>query len=196
MGKDPNDVSAAGANQPDEPFCSNCGYKLVGLVDSSKCPECGQPIVDVLRRRGDQALRMGKRYRSATIIFGLPLVHVALGPSGNETRGHAKGIIAIGDIATGFLALGSIARGIVALGGLALGLVGIGGLGVGLVAAFGGGAIGGMAAGGGAVGVVAQGGGAVGMLADGGGAYGYLARGGQAHGRYTIDWRGASPGAK
>ena len=27
-----------------EPYCSNCGYVLKGLTDSSKCPECGKPM--------------------------------------------------------------------------------------------------------------------------------------------------------
>ena len=24
------------------PYCSNCNYSLIGLTDSSKCPECGK----------------------------------------------------------------------------------------------------------------------------------------------------------
>ncbi len=166
------------------PYCSNCGYRLTGLTESSKCPECGKPVVEVLVR-GPHWRQMGKRYRSKVVIFGLPLIHVAVGPSDTELRGHAKGIIAIGDMATGFFAIGGFARGLIALGGLAIGLVAIGGGAVGLIVALGGGAVGGLALGGGSVGLAAQGGGAVGVIADGGGAYGYIARGGSPRGKYT-----------
>jgi hypothetical protein len=97
----------------------------------------------------------GVRRRSSIVIMGLPLYHLAMGPDieAGEIRGHAKGIIAIGDIATGWLAIGGLARGIIAIGGCALGLV-----------AFGGAAVGGLAIGGGALGIVALGGGAVGYI--------------------------------
>ena len=116
----------------------------------------------------------GIRKRSDRSYWGLPLYHIALGPDPEkgELRGHARGIIAIGDIATGGLAVGGIARGVVAFGGLALGLVlGFGGLSTGLLA-IGGLAVGGIAIGGGAVGGIAVGGGAVGYYAVGGGAAG------------------------
>ena len=89
-----------------------------------------------------------------------------------ELRGHAKGVIAIGDFATGFVALGGLARGVVAIGGLAAGLFSVGGLSIGLLSAFGGLAIGALAVGGGAFGAVAVGGGAGGYYACGGGAAG------------------------
>ncbi len=168
---------------------------MTGLTESSKCPECGRPLVEVLTR-SPQWKQTGRRFESSIRVFGLPLVHVALGPSGNELRGRAKGIIAIGDISTGVLAIGGMARGVIAIGGLAVGLVAFGGLGIGLIAALGGGAIGGLAMGGGACGIVAQGGGAVGILADGGGAYGYIARGGGAWGHHVISGAGASPEAQ
>ena len=105
-------------------------------------------------------------------------------PRDGELRGHAKGIIAIGDIATGGIALGGMARGVVAVGGMALGLFSIGGGAVGLITATGGAALGGMASGGGAAGVLAAGGGAVGVVAQGGGAFGM----------FTRDARGVTPG--
>lgn len=69
------------------------------------------------------------RKQSATTLFGLPLWAVACGPDPEkgEIRGHARGIIAIGDIATGFLAIGGLARGLIAIGGLALGCLSLGG---------------------------------------------------------------------
>ncbi len=98
----------------------------------------------------------GIRKRSNRCYWGLPLYDIAMGPDPEkgEMRGHAKGIIAIGDIATGVLALGGVARGVIAFGGVAAGLL----LGI----AVGGGAIGGVAIGGGAFGYYAAGGGAFG----------------------------------
>jgi hypothetical protein len=117
----------------------------------------------------------GIRRRSSLEFAGLPLYDVALGPDPEkgEFRGHARGILAIGDMATGVIAVGGLARGIVALGGLAVGLLALGGLSIGLLLALGGAAIGGVAIGGGAVGGVAVGGGAAGYYACGGGVYGH-----------------------
>src|SRR4051794_10161164 len=84
-----------------DPVCGNCGYALKGLTESSKCPECGKPLVEVLTRPGDRWMYRGKRYRSKATLFGYPVVHVAVGPREGELRGHAKGIIAVGDVATG-----------------------------------------------------------------------------------------------
>lgn len=163
---------------PGEPYCSNCGYVLTGLSDSSKCPECGKPLVEVLTRRGLPYL--GKRYTSKATLFGLPVVHIALGPHHDGPRGHARGIIAIGDIATGWLAIGGVARGIVAIGGLAIGVFALGGGAVGVLAATGGGAV--------AIGA-ATGGLAVGSIAVGGAAAGFVAQGGAALGWFTRDYR-------
>ena len=102
-------------------------------------------------------------YKSEHTLFGLPLVHVNLG-RGNH---WARGIVAIGNIATGFVALGGIAAGLLSLGAvsfgllLALGAVTLGGVSVG-------GAAGGVAAASRvAVGYVASAPLAIGQLADG-----------------------------
>jgi hypothetical protein len=114
------------------------------------------------------------RYRSAAGIGDFQLVSVALGPDPEkgEGRGHARGVIAIGDVATGVVAMGGVATGGICIGGLSLGLVSFGGLALGVLLAVGGLAVGGTAVGGGAVGRVAIGGGAVGEYACGGGALG------------------------
>jgi len=119
----------------------------------------------------------GLRWKSAASFLEYPVIAVAVGPdpANNEMRGHARGIIAIGDIATGVIALGAIARGIVALGGLALGGLAIGGTGIGILG------FGGLA-----LGYVAMGGLAIGYAAVGGLAIGYYAAGGLAIGRYVI----------
>jgi hypothetical protein len=116
----------------------------------------------------------GIRKRASWGLGDIPFYDIAVGPDleRGELRGHAKGIIAIGDLATGFLALGGLARGVIAFGGLAAGLVSFGGLSIGLLGAVGGLAIGGLALGGAAVGGVAVGGGAAGYYACGGAAVG------------------------
>ena len=178
-----------------EPYCSNCKYQLTGLTESSKCPECGRPIVEVLVRPSWRR-KKAKRYRSQTTIFGLPFVDVATGPKANESIGRAKGIIAIGDTARGVLAIGGVARGVIAIGFVAIGVVGFGACGIGLIVGLGGLGIGGIAAGSGAVGIAAQGAGVAGVIANGVAAYGYLARGEEnAVGRYTVTPSRSSPGA-
>jgi len=117
---------------------------------------------------------LGTRRQSTYTFAGLPLWSIAVGPDPErgELRGHAKGVLAVGDLATGILAIGGVARGVVALGGVALGFFSVGGLAQGLLLALGGGAVGALAFGGGAAGVVAVGGGAIGHYAIGGQAAG------------------------
>jgi tRNA A-37 threonylcarbamoyl transferase component Bud32 len=119
------------------------------------------------------ARAFGRDFRSKTMLFGLPLVHIATGidPSTGKKR-IAKGIFAFGDVAIGVFAFGGMAMGGIVWGGLSLGLVSIGGLALGLLFAFGGLAIGGFAFGGGSLGVVALGGAAAGYYAMGGSAWG------------------------
>lgn len=149
-----------------DPYCSNCGYSLRGLTESSKCPECGKPLVEVLMRDSMYQPR-GYRYASKIRVFGWPIVSIAYGPSETERRGHARGIIAIGEIATGWIAIGAFARGIIAIGSLALGVCSFGGLAGGLLV-LGGTAIGGAVAGGCVVGGFAVGGVAVGGVVNAG----------------------------
>ena len=107
-------------------------------------------------------------YKSKRTLFGLPLVHIHFGPG----FCRAKGIIAIGNIATG----------VVALGGMALGLLAFGGLALGLLLALGGVALGCVSVGGLAVGLLVLGGFGLGLLAFGGVSCGWYAVGGVALG--------------
>jgi hypothetical protein len=129
----------------------------------------------------------GVRKQSEYVFLGLPLYSIATGPdlAKGETRGHAKGVLAIGDTATGIIAVGGFAMGGIAFGGVALGLVAVGGFALGLLLALGGAAIG----------AVALGGGALGWVAIGGAAAGYYAVGGAAYGTYVVDAMHRSPEA-
>ncbi len=156
-----------------EPYCGACGYRLTGLVDSSKCPECGRPIVEVVTRAGT----LGRRYRSETTLLGRPLLSVAIGATHSETRGLARGIIAIGDHARGFVAIGNSAVGIVAIGGRACGVFAIGGIAIGLVSSCGGISVGAIAVGGLVLGGLGFGGISAAVVADGGVAIGFYVAG-------------------
>lgn len=107
-------------------------------------------------------------YKSKRTLFGLPLMHINCGPGIH----WARGIIAIGDVATG----------LIALGGLSIGLLSLGGLSFGLLLALGGAALGGVSVGGLSVGLMAWGGISIGVLSIGGIALGVYTFGGLAVG--------------
>lgn len=103
-------------------------------------------------------------YKSQRTLFGLPLVHINIG-----RKDHwARGVVAIGNIATGFVALGGVAAGLLSLGGVSFGLL----LALGAVT------LGAVSIGGVALGILAWGGIALGWLAVGGCAVGVYAAGG------------------
>jgi hypothetical protein len=128
------------------------------------------------------------RRTSTNEFLGLPWYAIAVGPdlAKGERRGHARGVVAIGDIATGIFAFGGWARGVFAFGGLATGLFSFGGLSIGLVTAFGGLALSTL---------LAIGGGAAGMLAVGGAAAGQYAVGGAPFGTHVIGPKRVDPEA-
>ena len=116
------------------------------------------------------------RYATSAKLLGLPLLSIACGPdaSKGETRGWARGIIAIGDMATGLIAIGGIAGGGIAIGGLSLGALGVGGV---------------------SLGGIILGGVAIGYLAFGGVAIGHYAKGGAAVGTYVVSSERSDPEA-
>jgi hypothetical protein len=110
--------------------------------------------------RGAVKRSRGVRWRSKVKLFGWPLCEIALGPNvaKGERRGHARAVLALGNIADGVIAVGGISRGIVSIGGISCGLCSLGGVSLGLLAAMGGVAIAPLALGGVAAGVLASGG--------------------------------------
>jgi serine/threonine protein kinase len=98
-------------------------------------------------------------YRSATTIFGFPLIHIASSrdPEGKKMR-VACGVIAIGDIAIGGVAIGAFSFGGISFGGTSVGIVSFGGIALALLTAIGGVGIGSFSMGGLAIGLVARGG--------------------------------------
>lgn len=108
------------------------------------------------------------RYVSSTKLLGWPVLAIACGPDAatGETRGWARGIIAIGDLATGLIAIGGIAGGGISVGGISVGGLSVGGVSLGGII-LGGVAIGYIAFGGVAIGHYAKGGAAVGTYVDG-----------------------------
>jgi len=87
--------------------------------------------VSALKGGGPLPLR-GIRKRASWGLGDIPFYDIALGPDleRGEARGHAKGIIAIGDVATGVVAFGGVSRGLIAFGGVSVGYA-CGGAGVG-----------------------------------------------------------------
>ena len=105
------------------------------------------------------ARRRAMQYRSEQVWGTLPVVHVAVGgrqADGRYRLGRARGVIALGDVATGLVAIGGVAIGLFSVGGVAIGLVAVGAVDIGLVAV---GAV--------AVGLVAVGAVAIGLTAMG-----------------------------
>jgi hypothetical protein len=142
--------------------CPECNKEISD--QAVMCPHCGYPIKGGFYGRFYE-------YQSEKTLFGLPLVHIYLGPNSDPQTGKlrcAKGIIAIGNIAVGGLAIGGISLGVISFGGFALGLASFGGAAIGLLLALGGMALGFIAIGGGAIGYYALGGIAMGVHALGG----------------------------
>lgn len=126
---------------------------------------------------------MGYEYKSRTMVFGLPLVHIRFSNDRSGRPAVAKGIVAIGNIAVGVISFGGISVGVLALGGISLGLLlALGGIGIGTLA-FGGIGVGLYALG--AIAVAAE-------FAAGAIAAGKVAIGSIARGEYALPVAGAT----
>ena len=155
----------AGASRPDmDNLVSLAEYFQVSLDYLVTGKEAAPPPAPTVVNNYYNEHRWHYEYKSKRTLFGLPLVHINCGPGIH----WARGIIAIGDIATGFVALGAVAAGLVSLGSLSLGLLlALGALSAGIVS------IGCLA-----LGLTAWGGFAVGVLSVGGLSWGVYAAGG------------------
>jgi hypothetical protein len=112
------------------------------------------------------ARRRAVEYRSEQVWRHLPVVHVSVGgrqADGRYRLGRARGVIALGDVATGLVAVGGVAIGLFSVGGVAVGLVALGAVVIGLVAV---GAV--------AIGLFAAGAVAIGLTAVGAVTFGLL----------------------
>lgn len=157
----------AGTSRPDmDNLASLADYFKVSLDYLVTGKEAAPPPAPTIVNNyyNGRSERWRYEYKSRRTLFGLPLVHVNLGHGSH----WARGIIAIGDIATG----------VVALGGIAVGLFSLGGVSLGLLLALGALSLGAVSIGGVALGVLAWGGVAVGWLAIGGVGAGVYAAGG------------------
>jgi GLTT repeat (6 copies) len=82
------------------------------------------------------ARRRAMEYRSEQMGGDLPVVHVSVGgrqADGRYRLGRARGVIALGDVATGLVAVGGVAIGLFSVGGVVVGLVALGAVAIGLV---------------------------------------------------------------
>ena len=141
--------------------CPDCGREISD--QATVCLGCGRPLQERARAIAANEERAGRppylyEYKSQTILFGLPLIHVIFAPVWLVGFRPARGIIAVGNIATGFVAVGGVAIGIAAFGGISLGLMCVGGIALALGLGMGGIATGYWALGGIAIGVYALGG--------------------------------------
>jgi len=144
-----------------------------------------EAIAGVTSKLSPEASRkLSYEYRSRTTLFGLPLLHMAIGvnPATGRKR-NAKGIIALGSAPRGVIAFGDVAVGVVACGIVSFGVVSISVLAVGV-----------FALGSAAVGLLAAVGGlALAPVAMGGAAFGYYASGSIAAGIHAIGSGGSDP---
>jgi hypothetical protein len=136
--------------------CPDCGREISD--QATICPGCGRPLAQRFPANDRSWPPYFYEYRTRSTLFGLPLVHVFIGPIWLAGFRPARGIVAVGNIAVGVAAFGGVAVGLAAFGGVSLGLLCIGGLALGLGLGVGGLATGYWAVGGVAIGVYAIGG--------------------------------------
>lgn len=152
----------AGTSKPDlDNLAALAGYFQVSLdyLIAGKEPESAPPPAATVIHH---YYRPCFEYKSKRTLFGLPLVHINCGYG----LRWARGILAVGNVATGVFAFGGVSAGLLSLGGVSLGLL--------------------LALGGVAFGAVAVGAVAAGLLAWGGVALGWLSVGGVAKGVYAM----------
>ncbi len=89
--------------------CRDCNHTVSEAAFS--CPNCGAP--HPAREKWDG---WGVEYKSNTLFFGLPLVHVSFKYRPNRMPVPAKGVIAIGQFAFGIITVSQFGIGIISVG--------------------------------------------------------------------------------
>ena len=147
------------------------------------CKVLGKSSECAIVKQNTMPFTLNYEYVSKTKIFNMPLVHINIGFG----LKRAKGIIAIGNIATGFISLGLVSVWLLSLGVFALGLLVFGSFALGLVS-FGAISIGLLSFGGVSLGYFTFVGVSIAKYAIGGYAYGgAISYGGMARGGCPID---------
>lgn len=97
--------------------CRECGKEVSS--DAFSCPACGAPRPTARVWKG-----FGIDWKSRTTLFGIPLVHVAIGFDARRRPKVARGIIAIGQFAVGVVTIAQFGIGLLfGLGQFLLGFV-------------------------------------------------------------------------
>jgi hypothetical protein len=97
--------------------CRECGRDV--STEAISCPHCGAP-----RPAEAEWTGTGYEWASRTRIFGIPLVHVAVGRTKTGKPRVAKGFVAIGQYAVGLVTIAQFGVGILfGLGQFMVGLV-------------------------------------------------------------------------
>lgn len=138
------------------------GVTLDWLVNGEEAPGSAREAPVVVNHYHYERWRY--EYKSQRTLWGMPLVHINLCANG---LCWARGVVAIGNVATGLFSLGALSAGLFSFGAISVGLLSLGALVLGLVSA---GAV--------AVGLLAWGGFALGLVSIGGVTIGQYAVGG------------------
>ncbi|MCL4401562.1 MAG: zinc ribbon domain-containing protein [Acidobacteria bacterium] len=93
--------------------CRTCGHPI--SEDALACPQCGAPYPAKDKWDG-----WGYEYKSATTLFGLPLLHVSFKYRPNRVPVVAKGIIAVGQFGCGIVTVAQFGVGFICVAQFAL----------------------------------------------------------------------------
>jgi len=88
--------------------CRECQHQVSD--QAMTCPHCGAPLPTKERWNG-----YGFEYKSATTLFGLPLLHISFKYRPNRIPVPARGIIAIGQFACGIFTLSQFGVGVISV---------------------------------------------------------------------------------
>ena len=88
--------------------CRECRHEI--SEQAMACPQCGAPFPAKEKWDG-----WGFEYKSKSILFGWPWVHISFKYSPNRMPVPAKGIIAIGQFACGIFTLSQFGFGVISV---------------------------------------------------------------------------------